>query len=258
MRLYTKFMVWSVLNLVMVGTITLGGTWLLLGANGLIVHYLFRGGINSIMDSINKKEPPLAGQFPETDVEKITVTGDGAAVVNDLFYRRGWTDGLPIVVPTRARVQAMLQVTRRDRSEEVATLPPMNGIATVEKIAVNAVMAGCRPEHMPILLAAVEAVADPDFDLRGLATTTSPDVPCLIITGPIAKQIGLNTGTGVMRPSRSERSWTVTRRLPSDSLPASSATLRSAWRRIAREESRTSAFERAVMATSRSPWAMSG
>lgn len=154
--------------------------------------------LRRVMDSIGKTDPPLAGQFPETDVEKITVTENADAEINELFLKRGWTDGLPVIVPTRERVMAMLKGTRLDRSYEVATLAPMDGVATVEKIAVNAVMAGCRPEHMPILIAAVQAIADPDFDLRGLSTTTSPDVPFLILTGPIAKEIGLNTGTNVM------------------------------------------------------------
>lgn len=154
--------------------------------------------LREIMDAMKRNDPPLLGRFPETDVERIGLHGDMDAEINELFLQRGWTDGLPIVPPTRERVMEMLSGTDRDRSEEVATLPPMNGIATVEKIAVNAVMAGCRPEHMPILIAAVEAVADPDFDLRGLATTTSPDVPCIILTGPIAKQIGLETGFGSM------------------------------------------------------------
>ena len=154
--------------------------------------------LKRVMDEIDRKDPPLAGQFPETDVEKIAVSGDADTEINDLFRKRGWTDGLPIIIPTRDRVMAMLKGTHLSRSAEVGVLPPMNGIATVEKIAVNAVMAGCRPVHMPILIAAVQAVADPDFDLRGLATTTSPDVPLVIITGPIAKQIHLNTGSGVM------------------------------------------------------------
>lgn len=154
--------------------------------------------LRNVMDSMGRTDPPLAGQFPETDVEKIAVSGNADVEINDLFLHRGWTDGLPVIVPTRERVLAMLKGTRLSRSEEVATLPPMNGIATVEKIAVNAVMAGCRPVHLPILIAAVQAVGDPDFDLRGLATTTSPDVPLIIITGPIAKQIHLNTGSGVM------------------------------------------------------------
>jgi len=154
--------------------------------------------LRRVMDGNGIKEPPLAGQFPETDVEKIAVTGDGDAEINDLFRKRGWTDGLPIIVPTWERVRAMLKGTNLSRSEEVGVLAPMDGVATVEKIAVNAVMAGCRPVHLPILIAAVRAIADPDFDLRGLSTTTSPDVPLIIITGPIAKQVHLNTGAGVM------------------------------------------------------------
>ena len=154
--------------------------------------------LRAIMEAQGRTDTPLLGRFPETDVERIELRGDPDGDVYELFLKRGWTDGLPIVAPTRERVMAMLRGTDRDRTEDVATLPPMNGIATVEKIAVNAVMAGCRPEHLPILIAAVEAVADPDFDLRGLATTTSPDVPCIILTGPLARRIGLETGFGSM------------------------------------------------------------
>ncbi|EGB15546.1 hypothetical protein DND132_2342 [Pseudodesulfovibrio mercurii] len=154
--------------------------------------------LRRVRDSMGLEYPPLAGEFPETDVERMRVRGDGSAAINDLFYKRGWTDGLPVVVPTFERLKSMLTGTDLERAYEVATLAPMNGVATVEKIAVNAIMAGCRPVHMPILIAAVRAIADPDFDLRGMSTTTSPDVPCIIITGPIARQIGLNTGFNVM------------------------------------------------------------
>ena len=68
----------------------------------------------------------------------------------------------------------------------------------MEKIAVNAVMAGCRPEYMPVLLAAVEAVANPAFDLRGIATTTSPDIPMLIVSGPVARELGIHSGTNAL------------------------------------------------------------
>ena len=154
--------------------------------------------LRDIRDALGKTEPMLLGHFPETDLERISLHGPLDEEINALFLKRGWSDGLPIVAPTRERVRRMLQGTRRDRTDVVAVLPPMNGMATVEKIAVNAVMSGCRPEYMPVLLAAVDAVADPDFDLRGLATTTSPDVPCIIITGPIAKRLGLETDFGVM------------------------------------------------------------
>jgi hypothetical protein len=80
----------------------------------------------------------------------------------------------------------------------VAVLDPMGGQATVEKIAVNAVMAGCEPAHMPILIAAVEAIARPELDLRGVSTTTNPDIPMLIVSGPIVGQLGINAGTNTL------------------------------------------------------------
>lgn len=150
------------------------------------------------MTDLNKDKPPLAGNFPEGKIEKIQVREDAFAAVNELFYKRGWTDGLPIVPPTPERVERMLQGTDLDPEFVVSTLEPMNGQATVGKIAVNAVMAGCRPEYMPIIIAAVEAIAEPAFDLRGLSTTTSPDAPMLIITGPAANKLRINHGTNAL------------------------------------------------------------
>jgi hypothetical protein len=110
---------------------------------------------------------------------------------------RGWTDGLPIVPPTEHRVAEFLRRTTRQRREVVAVLPPRQGEATVEKLAINAVMAGCRPEYFPVLLAAVEAVAQPAFNLDAVQATTHPVAPLLIVNGPVAKQIGLNSGYNV-------------------------------------------------------------
>jgi len=143
------------------------------------------------------KKPPLAGQFPRLRVEKIEST-DSFTTVNHLFYLRGWTDGLPIVPPTEERVKVMLEGTDLPPEEVIATLDPMKGEATVAKIAVNAVMAGCRPEYMPVLLSAVEIVGDPDFNLLGVATTTNPDTPLILVNGPIVKELQLNAGTNTM------------------------------------------------------------
>ena len=92
----------------------------------------------------------------------------------------------------------MLKGTDLAPETVIGTIDPMGGQATVEKIAVDAVMAGCRPEYMPVLLTAVEAVSDPEFDLRGVATTTNPDVPMLIVSGPIAKQLDINAGSNAL------------------------------------------------------------
>lgn len=110
------------------------------------------------------------------------------------LFDRGVTDGLPVVPPTPERVVAMLEHTSRDPQEVVAVLPPYDGEATVEKVAINAVMAGCPPEALPVVLAAVEAAAVPEFALHGLLATTMPVGPLVIVSGPYADRIGMNSG----------------------------------------------------------------
>jgi hypothetical protein len=142
-------------------------------------------------------KPPMAGQFPRLKVERI-VGDDLFTTVNELFYRRGWTDGLPIVPPTEERVEAMLRGTDLTSETVVGSIEPMKGQATVAKIAANAVMAGCRPESMPVLIAAVQVIADQGFDMLGVSTTTSPDTPMIIVNGPIAKQLNINSGANAL------------------------------------------------------------
>lgn len=120
---------------------------------------------------------------------------DELEAFNTLFLARGWGDGLPLVPPTPERVAAMVAGYDLPGDFPIATLAPMDGVATVEKIAINAVMAGCEPRHMPLLVAAVEAVSQPEFDLRGMSTTTNPDAVLIIASGPIVEQLGLNAGT---------------------------------------------------------------
>lgn len=154
-----------------------------------------------------KIKPPLAGEFPKTKMEEICVGNDVFAEINKLFYKRGWSDGLPIVPPTVERVKAMMQGADLDPDYVVSKIDPVGGQATIEKIAVNAVMAGCLPEYMPVLTAAVEAVMDPNVNLRGMSTTTSPDVPLLIFNGPMSKQLDINSGSNALgRGSRANSS----------------------------------------------------
>ncbi len=125
----------------------------------------------------------------------VTFEFDGTYEAIDAHYQeRGWTDGLPIVPPTEPRVREMLAFTDRDPREVLGVLPPRQGEATVEKIAVNAVMAGCRPEYFPVILAGLEALADPLFNLDSVQATTHPVAPLLVVNGPIAREIGLNGG----------------------------------------------------------------
>lgn len=120
--------------------------------------------------------------------------------VSRFFYERGCTDGLPIVPPTRERVDAMLAFTDRDSDEVVARLAPQWGLATVEKIAINAVMAGCRPEYLPLLIAAVEAVSAEEFNLYGIQATTHPVAPLIIVNGPISRELEMNSGHNAFGP----------------------------------------------------------
>ena len=118
----------------------------------------------------------------------------------ELFFERGVTDGLPVVPPTRERVDRMLGGTRRPRDEVVGEMPPNYGRLTVEKIAINAVMAGCRPDYLPVLLAAAAGACDPDFNLHGVATSTHFSAPLIIVNGPVRARIELNAGFGVFGP----------------------------------------------------------
>lgn len=118
----------------------------------------------------------------------------GYVAINRHYQDRGWTDGLPIVPPTEETVREFLRWTDREPREVIAVLPPRQGEATVERIAVNAVMAGCRPQAMPVLVAAVEALADPAFNLDSVQATTHPVAPLLIVNGPIGRELGINAG----------------------------------------------------------------
>jgi hypothetical protein len=109
-------------------------------------------------------------------------------------YDRGWSDGLPVVPPTEERVLRMLAGTARAPEEVVAVVPPDLVECTVEKVAVNAVMAGCLPEHLPVVLAAVEAACAEEFTLHGLLATTWFSGPLVVVNGPVAAAVGMNSG----------------------------------------------------------------
>jgi hypothetical protein len=118
----------------------------------------------------------------------------------EALHARGVTDGLPVVPPTRERVAAAVAASGRGAGELVALVPPNFGRATVERVATNAVMAGCRPEYLPVVLAAVEGVCDEAFDLHGVSATTNMAAPLLVVNGPVRARLGLNAGAGVFGP----------------------------------------------------------
>ena len=135
-----------------------------------------------------------------TPVAKLIELDDSPEAVNDYFYEQGWSDGLPIIPPTPERVAAMVAWAGRPADLELGAVPPRNGVATVEAIATNAVMAGCRPEYMPVLIAAVEAMLVERVDLVAVQTTTHPVSPLLVLNGPVARELSVNCSYGLFGP----------------------------------------------------------
>ncbi len=139
-------------------------------------------------------EPPLESGV--IDVEPSLEAAD------DALYERGTTDGLPIVPPTEERVRRMIEAVGRDAGDVVARVGPAQGEATIEKVAINGVMAGCRPEHMRVLIAAVEAMTDLPFNLDSVQATTNPCGVALILNGPVRGELDVNTGRNCLGPGR--------------------------------------------------------
>ena len=131
----------------------------------------------------------MAQEWHSTQLE-IDATED----LIEVCYENGWTDGLPVVPPTAERVERMLSGTDREPDELIAAVPPKWGRATVEKVAINAVMAGCKPAYLPLILTAVKAMTAEQFNLHGVQVTTSHVGPMLVVNGPIRKQLEINDG----------------------------------------------------------------
>jgi len=118
--------------------------------------------------------------------------------INRFFYENGWSDGLPIVPPTSARVEAFLRQAGRDADEELGVLLPDRRSATVRTVAINGVMAGCRPEYMPVLVALVEAMADPRYGVEHSGNTPGAET-LIVVNGPIVRRLGFNYQQGALR-----------------------------------------------------------
>ncbi|MBI4080986.1 MAG: hypothetical protein HY423_00105 [Candidatus Lambdaproteobacteria bacterium] len=135
---------------------------------------------------------------PELHAEHLSFRDEDE--VTEAFHARRWTDGLAFTLPTEARVQAMIAGAGRPAGDVIGAVPPRWAEATVENVAINAVMAGCRPEYMPVLLAALEAACDPAFGLYSVQATTHPCSVLSVVTGPVVQQVGLNFSHGVFGP----------------------------------------------------------
>jgi hypothetical protein len=134
--------------------------------------------------------------------------GPGAAIeaeddfdsINALYMERGWGDGLPIVPPTAERVEKMLAYCDRAYNQPIAKIAPRYGDATPLRLAANAVMAGCRPEYFPLFMLAIEAMCEEPFNLYGIQATTHLCAPLVIVNGPVASELGINSGHNAFGP----------------------------------------------------------
>ena len=120
--------------------------------------------------------------------------------IQDYYEQQGWTDGLPVVPATEDLVRKMLLPYGQDPSTSLGVVQPRNAVVTLEKIAINAVMAGCKPEHFPVVVAAVKAALHRDFNIAGVQATTGGAAPAVIVNGPIAKELEINGDSGCFGP----------------------------------------------------------
>jgi hypothetical protein len=140
----------------------------------------------------------LAYKFGDTQLQARRIEVADLEDEIELAYERGWSDGLPVVPPTEARILRMLTGTTRSPNEIVGIIPPDNVPCTVEKVAINAVMAGCKPEYLPVVLATIEAACIDAFCMHGLLATTYFSGPVVIVNGPIVDKIGMNWGINAL------------------------------------------------------------
>lgn len=155
-------------------------------------------------------ERPILDDLPQfdrmvlTDVPELHFDGPDLMEAFDgmqrEFVRNGWSDGLPLVPPTRRKVEAMIAASGREGDDVVGLFAPGFGVGTVEKIAANSVMAGCRPEMMPVILAVMDCILEPSIGLRTWAMSTGPQAPIVMVSGDIADEIGMNRGICALGP----------------------------------------------------------
>jgi len=159
-------------------------------------------GLRTLLSMPVADEPPLrkpgcAAKNTYDPEELRRLDGAGHDELEEMFERE-WTDGLPVIPPTPERVEAMLG--RRDASRLLGEMAPAMARVTLERVAACAVLAGCRPEYFPVVVAAVEAVLEPAFNVGGQAVTTQPCGQVLVVNGPVREAIGLNGAVGALGP----------------------------------------------------------
>ena len=177
------------------------------------IHRMAEAAFDQVLAGLTKTvETPKTIERPALEDRLVYEGDDLLAALGRLqadFLTRGWSDGFPLVPPTGRAVEAMLRGTRRSPGEHLVTLEPGFGIATVEKLAINAVMAGCSAAHLPLLIAAVRCLAEPKMYLRNKAMSTGPHAPLLLVNGPKGRIANVNSGMCALGPGAPSASNTV-------------------------------------------------
>jgi hypothetical protein len=171
------------------------------GESPEVIDQRAEDALAQVIRGLTSRVAPRAGALAFTQApgaERLTFATDDE--VMETFHVRRWTDGLPFVLPTPERVSAMIAGSGRPAGEVVGVLPPRWADATVENVAVNAVMAGCLPQYMPVLIAALQAASDPEFGLYSVQATTHPCAVLMLVSGPIVSELGLNASHGALGP----------------------------------------------------------
>jgi hypothetical protein len=164
--------------------------------------------VDAIARALTQVSPPVGrsngasrtGQATEVFTVEMDDTIAGLDAVNRFLAERDWSDGMPVFPPTPAAVDQMLKATSRQPQDVLMVMEPGFGLATVEKIAINAVMAGCRPEQFPVLLAAIDCLAQPQMNHRDMQVSGHTEAPLVLVNGPAAQKAGINCGTAAMGP----------------------------------------------------------
>ena len=141
----------------------------------------------------------MTANAPALTSRRIAVP-DSYDAIQDYYEEQGWTDGMPVAPATEAAVRRMLGPWGENPGESLGVAQPSNAEVTMEKVAINAVMAGCRPEYFPVVVACVRAALQPAFNLAGCQATTGGAAPVVIVNGPMARQLGINGDSGAFGP----------------------------------------------------------
>ena len=171
------------------------------------IRNMVDGQIDAIIQGLTTlpaSRGPLTSRKTGGATEVFTVemdpSPDGLDAVNRFLAERDWSDGIPVIPPTPESVERMLAGTSRSPQDVLMVMEPGFGVATVEKVAINAVMAGCRPEQFPVLLAAIDCLAQPELNHRDMQVSGHTEAPLILVNGPIAQRAGINCGTSAMGP----------------------------------------------------------